>query len=653
MKKAITGALFIKSFGARFWLVLFFVLTWLGVALLLAFLLREGRREAERKAEADALGASSLLEARLAVTLHRIQGDLGYFSASLPRDALRLTGKARDEIGSELRRYAGHFPEVSGFAVLETSGALVHATGTAMQSLGVDERTRLARLGLLSDSALHFSPVFSDRVSGASFLPVGMPLRDSSGASVGVLVALLDLKYLSQMFDGLNVGQSGVLALCRVEDGRLILHRPAVPDMVNQSYPDSPLQALVSSGEQRGSIRFRATFDGVERAFSFQRVGEYPLYVVSGLATADYLSGWRQTFAIAGISALLLFLSLSLLLIRVLRVEREEQVTASMLAESEARYRMLAENSHDVIWTLDIPSRCYTYVSPSIGQMCGYSPDEVIGGAIEARLTPESAARFARDIDQRLRRIAAGDKTANVVVSELELLCKDGGSISTESVSSYLLDSDGVARTILGITRNVSERKMAEAALRETNRQLHARIEEIGRLQVALQELAVRDSLTGLYNRRYLDETLEREVSRARREGNPLSLVMLDIDHFKRVNDSYGHQVGDEVLRKLATTLLADIRAEDVACRYGGEEFLILLPNMPLETAMMRAEAWRSAVEGLSIALGNFQITFTISLGVAAYPEHGKTPDDLTRWADQALYRAKNDGRNQVSVFAS
>jgi diguanylate cyclase (GGDEF)-like protein len=218
-------------------------------------------------------------------------------------------------------------------------------------------------------------------------------------------------------------------------------------------------------------------------------------------------------------------------------------------------------------------------------------------------------------------------------------------------VSSYLLDADGVARTILGITRNVSERKAVESALRETNRQLHARIEEIGRLQVALQELAVRDSLTGLYNRRYLDETLEREVSRARREGIPLSLVMLDIDHFKRVNDTYGHQVGDEVLRMLASTLLADIRAEDVACRYGGEEFLILLPNMPLETTMLRAQAWRSAVEALRVTHGNFQITFTISLGVSAYPEHGKTPDDLTRCADQALYRAKNEGRNQVSVF--
>ena len=312
---------------------------------------------------------------------------------------------------------------------------------------------------------------------------------------------------------------------------------------------------------------------------------------------------------------------------------------------------MLAENSHDVIWTLDIATRCYTYVSPSIVGMCGYQPEEVVGQVLDSRLTPESAARIARDVDQRLRRIAAGDKTANVLVNELEQICKNGQVISTEIVSTYLLNADGVAHTILGITRNVSERKAAEAALHETNRQLYARIEEIGRLQVALQELAVRDSLTGLYNRRYLDETLEREVSRARREGIPLSLVMLDIDHFKRVNDTYGHQVGDQALKMLASILLANIRAEDVACRYGGEEFLILLPNMPLGAAIQRAEVWRSAVEELSVTMGDFNITFTISLGVAAYPEHGKTPDDLTRCADQALYRAKHEGRNQVAVF--
>ncbi len=651
-----SGMLFRRAFGARLRLVLFFALTWLGGAALLAFLLHDGYRAAERKAESDALVAASLLEARLATMLRCVQADLEHLAETFPRDAFKTAaaGDFREQVVRELSLHARNFSEIVGFRVLDTAGSPLYVAGWSMQPAGALDQACLKAPLVGAGRIPYFSDVSVDRLSGRSTMAVALAMPEANtGGSQGVVVALLDIGALARMSDALNLGAGGVVSLARVEDGRLILRRPALPELLNLPAKGDPLHARAVEGSGKGIYRFVSPMDGVERIYGFQRIGDYPLYVATGIATADYLSDWRQTLFMALASAALLFLALSLVLIRLLRAGQEEDLTAGKLVESEARYRMLAENSHDVIWTLDIPSRRYTYVSPSVIDMCGYLPEEVVGEPLEVTLTVESAGRVVREVDQRLRRIAAGDKAAGVVISELEQRCKDGSVIATEVVSSYLLDADGVPQTILGITRNVSERKAAETALRETNRQLHARIEEIGRLQVALQELAVRDSLTGLYNRRYLDETLEREVSRARREGNPLSLVMLDIDHFKKVNDTYGHQVGDEALRMLASTLLADIRAEDVACRYGGEEFLILLPNMPLETAMLRAEAWRSAVEGLCVALGNFRITFTISLGVAAYPEHGKTPDDLTRCADQALYRAKNDGRNRISVFSA
>ncbi len=633
-------------------LVLFFLLTWLGVACLVVFLLQEGRRQVERKAEADALGVSALLEARLAGTIQRVQADLEHLAVALPADAFRQTAAQsfRPQVARELALHLRQFPEVAGFRVLDSAGDLLYASKGRVDGESFGDRSYFKAFENGRGNGLFFSEVQSDRLSARAVLNVAVPVRLETGGLRGVVVAQLDLTYLSQWFDSVGVGSNGVVSLRRVEDGSLILRRPFVPDLVNKPLINHPLQQMLEGGVRSGAIRLRATLDGVDRVYGFRRLGEYPLYVVAGLATSDYLADWRHTCMLAGIVGLLLFLALLLVLIRVLRAGGRDAMIGRRLRESEARYRMLAENSHDVIWTVDIPTRRYTYVSPSVSDMTGYAAEEVIGASFDSWLTPDSAARLAREVDLRLRRIAAGDRGASVLVSELEMLCKDGALISIEVVSSYLLDEDGVARTILGITRNISERKAAESALKESNRQLHARIEEIGRLQVALQELAVRDSLTGLYNRRYLDETLEREVSRARREGIPLSLVMLDIDYFKRVNDTYGHQVGDEVLRMLAATLSADIRTEDVACRYGGEEFLILLPNMPLETAMLRAEAWRAAVEGLSIAHGDFQLAFTISLGVSAYPDHGKTPDDLTRCADQALYKAKHDGRNRVAI---
>jgi diguanylate cyclase (GGDEF)-like protein/PAS domain S-box-containing protein len=547
--------------------------------------------------------------------------------------------------------YAARFPEVVGYRIIDASGEVLYASAAGLPAGRADDRAYFVELAGNPARQLVFSEVITGRMTGRSMMIVAVPIRDAVGVFQGVVMAPYDLGHLQQMFDAVNLGPNAVITFRRSDNGQLVARRPALPGAINQSLQNNPMHKRIEAGDKVGTIQYRAALDGVERIYAYQRLAAYPFYVAVGIAADDYLASWKKLAAIAGVFFLLLVLSLSLVLIRLLRAEREEAAIALRLGESEARYRMLADNSHDVIWTLDIPSRRFTYVSPSVAELRGYSPQEVLGQTFEESLTPESAARVAREIDQRLRRIASGDKTAQVVTSELDQLCKDGSVVSTEVVSSYLPDANGVARTILGITRNVSERKAAERALRESNLQLQTRIDEIGRLQSALQEQAVRDGLTGLYNRRYLDEMLDREVSRARREGNPLSLVMLDIDYFKKVNDTYGHQAGDEVLKVLAATLMADIRTEDMACRYGGEEFLILLPNMPLIAALERAEGWRKAVERLSIVHGNFPICFTISLGVAAYPEHGKTPDDLTRCADQALYRAKHDGRNRVVVF--
>jgi diguanylate cyclase (GGDEF)-like protein len=193
--------------------------------------------------------------------------------------------------------------------------------------------------------------------------------------------------------------------------------------------------------------------------------------------------------------------------------------------------------------------------------------------------------------------------------------------------------------------------EQGELALLAANEALRAQLAEIDKLHNQLREQANRDSLTGLWNRRYLDSTLERELSRCKREGRPLALLMMDLDHFKQVNDTYGHAGGDEVLKQLGALLATHARAEDVPCRYGGEEFTLLLPNMPLDAAVERAEMLRTTFAAMKIRFGDFQITTTLSVGLAVYPEHGKLSDELTQRADRALYRAKVEGRNRVIVF--
>lgn len=172
-------------------------------------------------------------------------------------------------------------------------------------------------------------------------------------------------------------------------------------------------------------------------------------------------------------------------------------------------------------------------------------------------------------------------------------------------------------------------------------------------LRDRLKQQSIRDALTGAFNRRYLEESLDREVARARRHRRGLGLLMLDVDHFKRINDRFGHEAGDEVLRAVAEVLLRGVRGEDVVCRYGGEEFAILLPDITLEAARMRAQVLVDALRALRVAHRGEGIgRVTASVGVAVYPEHGEEGAELVRRADAALYEAKRAGRDRVVASA-
>lgn len=170
-------------------------------------------------------------------------------------------------------------------------------------------------------------------------------------------------------------------------------------------------------------------------------------------------------------------------------------------------------------------------------------------------------------------------------------------------------------------------------------------------LREALREQSIRDPLTGLYNRRYMEEALRQQLHRVTRQLHPLGIIMIDIDFFKRFNDNHGHAVGDALLRELGRFLQSHIRVEDIACRYGGEEFLLIMPDAALEVVQVRAEYLRQAVRRLRVrAADQSQQGITLSLGVAIYPQHGRNIEAVLRAADSALYRAKQEGRDRVVV---
>jgi diguanylate cyclase len=174
---------------------------------------------------------------------------------------------------------------------------------------------------------------------------------------------------------------------------------------------------------------------------------------------------------------------------------------------------------------------------------------------------------------------------------------------------------------------------------------------EIDLLQTKLNEQVNLDALTGLYNRRFFGPMLERELARCQRERQPLTLIMIDVDHLNRVNDCYGRRAGDDVLRSLSAMLKERTRAADVVCRYGGEEFLLLMPSMPPETALDVAEGWRTKFAATTVYSGDLSIRATVSLGVTTYVGLGESPQELIHRANLALTQAKSDGRDRVALF--
>jgi diguanylate cyclase (GGDEF)-like protein len=171
------------------------------------------------------------------------------------------------------------------------------------------------------------------------------------------------------------------------------------------------------------------------------------------------------------------------------------------------------------------------------------------------------------------------------------------------------------------------------------------------RLRETLRDQSIRDPLTGLYNRRFMQESLDRELQRAKRKKRPLAIIFLDLDHFKRFNDVFGHDAGDMVLRSLADVFRQHFRADDVICRYGGEEFAVILPESSAKDAGERANELRAVVKKVSLRhKGKILDRVTLSIGVSAFPENGSAPEDLLKVADDCLYQAKAKGRDRVAV---
>jgi diguanylate cyclase (GGDEF)-like protein/PAS domain S-box-containing protein len=298
--------------------------------------------------------------------------------------------------------------------------------------------------------------------------------------------------------------------------------------------------------------------------------------------------------------------------------------------EEETSFQFLAENSADIICRVG-PDAILRYVSPSSVRVLGWTPEELVGTGPELIVLAEDIPKI---VANRERGVAGGGDGEPVTIR----MRKKDGFLAWMEVSTRIVrdPSTGAHKETILVMRDITERKVLEERL-------------LG--------LALTDSLTGLANRRAFDDALEREWLRTLRDGSQVSLLLLDLDHFKEFNDRYGHQVGDDCLRIVSSAILRIVRATDVVARYGGEEIAIILPSSDIAGALQSAEKVRVAIDALRLPHednlpGGRWLTASIGVATAVARDGGtmRMPESLLLAADNALYKAKNGGRNRIAT---
>ena len=600
------------------------VLTVVGVALI------DARRDAWDRTSDAAANLSRALERDLSSEVKAIDLVLHSVTDLLSRAASDgISADRRREIALERANSARY---LDALLLLNEVGDVVFDTRqrTSQPPVSLADRDYFLAQRDRADTGLFVSKPFRSRLADGLW-SIGFSRRIShpDGSFEGVALGVIRLRHLAAAFEDMQLGPRGSLTLFR-SDGIILARSPADDRQLGRDLSDAPAFRLTQVSTS-GHFTAIAAVDGVERFYTYRRFDGAPITVNVAMAVEDIYAAWWRKATVIGAATLLLTTAMVAMVTLLQRELGRRRAMEAEARRSEATFRLLAENSSDVVSHLDLAGRRF-YISPAAEVVYGRPVDELVGRSSLDDVVPDDVV-IAQEAVARLN---AGERD---VRASYRIQRPDGELVWIEASARLVMDDrSGEPDGIVAVVRDVTERKA---------------------LEERLVALARTDGLTGLANRRSFDEALAVEWRRAKREGTPLSLLLLDIDRFKLFNDHYGHLAGDACLRDVAEVIAAAVRRPaDLVARYGGEEMVVLLPNTHVDGAQAVAEQVRAAVEAAGFAhVANQPLErVTVSVGIATavpMPEACTAPEALVAAADEALYRSKRGGRNRVSVASS
>ncbi|HKJ88017.1 MAG TPA: diguanylate cyclase [Gammaproteobacteria bacterium] len=559
---------------------------------------------AVEQSQRSAHNLAHLLSERIAGTFREaelgMRGLESRLASALPLSGAPSAG-VRGSIRAELRQRRKVLPFVSTLAVYSYRQPSRYAR---VASVGPPPREGADLARLVRDGSPAIGAVRAR--SGGLAMALVHRLHRPGGETAGFVACLVGSGYFRRELGELGLGRGGSVA---VLDGRqrLLARRPPVPGQRGKVFDSPLLQTRLEGKEVASSLRAVSPLSGEAHRYAFRRVRGSPLVVLVGAPGPVYLGAWGLKLA-TYVGGTALLLSLLVLLMRT-------QLRNLRLARDLETRSVALESADDMVMITD-PQGIIEYVNPSFERATGYSRGEVRG----RRPSFLHDGRQEAEVEEELwRTVRAGRSWKGELVSRR----KDGRMFTGEETVSPVQDREGKIVRFVAVMRDVTERK---------------------RLERKLEHRATHDPLTGVCNRQRFQELLNQEAEEATRYGRPVSLILLDIDHFKQVNDSYGHAAGDRVLERVTEVLQGRLRASDVLGRWGGEEFMVLLPETSLSNARKVAEDLRASLESASIPT---VARVTASFGVTEL-KRGEPRTELLRRVDEALYRAKEAGRNRV-----
>ncbi|WP_432719776.1 diguanylate cyclase [Jeongeupia wiesaeckerbachi] len=442
-------------------------------------------------------------------------------------------------------------------------------------------------------------------------------VETTSGQLDGWVGATLTTQYFDRVFGTLSLGQQGVAMLVDERLG-VIASYPAKPAGFE---PDAATLRALRDGAQDG-IQIRQTrVDGITRQTAYQQIGHSPFFVAVSLSSNDYLARWQtetRYYLIGGALLLAMALLMTYFFWQSRQLSTHLRHKEKRLDASESRFRQMIETT-PVALVLSRPGDHFiTYINQQAAQMFALPQ----AAALSMRVFQLYQDRL--DFLNQLENVRQGQAVRNLEVR----LRRSNGETFWGHLSMSLAQGSAGTTLLIGIS-DITEHKA---------------------LETELQHRATTDGLSGLANRAHFMDVANHELIRAQRYGRPLTLMMIDIDHFKRINDEYGHDAGDAAIRAIAALCRSTLRDADLIGRLGGEEFAALLPETPMPMALLVAERLRARIESHELIIPSGEtIRFTTSIGLTALAPNDALIDPLLKRADLALYEAKHGGRNRVS----